>query len=241
VFPNLSIFLNRGSFLGNRGRNNDRKDFSGISDVILTLVLIIATIIGTYWAIMFMSAKFPISSLPGIPPSYYDLYKDILQTVLAVASIVIAAIAVGLYKILSQQIETEVTKKVEARYREAISQLRRGIGFTFWKNSTHYHQIGQPAIADEYIALAIEAAQYAGAGMQENDPSTEAILCEVRNDWAWYIYEKATRTPISNAEKALALYFVEYLEKRLGKYPARAEAFQDTIVTIRSPFTPAPG
>ena len=222
--------------MGNRGHDNDQKDFSGISDVILTLILIMATVIGSYWAIMFISAQFPISSLPGNPSSY-DLFKDILQTVLAIASIVIAAIAVGIYKILSRQLEIEVTKKVEIRYREAISQLRRGIGFSFWKNFKHYNQIGHPAIADEYIALAIDAAKYAGEGLKEGDSDTEPLLCDIRNDWAWYIYEKNARTPVNNADRALALNFVDYLEKRLGNYPTKATLFQDTIDTVRKNLT----
>jgi hypothetical protein len=218
--------------MGNRGRDNDQQDFSGVSDVIMTLILIMATIIGSYWAIMFISAKFPLSSIPSDRPSY-ELFKDILQTVLAIASIVIAAVAVGIYKILSRQLELEVTKRVEVRYREAISQLRRGIGFSFWKHFKHYHQIGHPAIADEFIALAIDAAKYAGEGLKESDPDAESLLCDIRNDWAWYIYEKNTRTPVSNAEKALALHFVDYLEKRIGNYPTKAILFQDTIDTVK--------
>jgi hypothetical protein len=226
--------------MGNRDYNNGQKDVSDISDVILTLVLIIATVIGSYWAIMFISTKFPISSLPG-NTSDYNLFKDILQTVLTVASIVIAAVAVGIYKILSRQLEIEVTKRVEARYHEGISQLRRGIAFSFWHSFKNYHQIGQPTIADEYIALAIAGLHYAAEGIQEDDPNTEPLLCDIRNDWAWYIYEKDARAPVSTGDKALALYFVDWLEKRLGKVPPiNVARFQDTINTVRKHFTPLP-
>ena len=65
-------------------------------------------------------------------PANQQVFKDVLQTVLAVAALAIAAFGYGTYKILSSQIESKVVENTETRYQESLAYQRVSFAFIYW-------------------------------------------------------------------------------------------------------------
>lgn len=165
-----------------------------------------------------------------------DPYKDVLQTVLAIAAIAISAFGIGVYAILSRTIESRVRGAIEFQYRIATAKGHLNLGMLCWQLYEH-HSDDQADRAKIYLEDAIIQAQIAYTDqvsrLDENDRVAQSLLCKLRNNWAYFISEKAVKYDADEYEKIAALAFVTYLKERIGRFPEDDATFQHTIETVR--------
>lgn len=169
-----------------------------------------------------------------------QVFKDVLQTVLAIAALAIAAFGYGTYKILSSQIEERVRRNTDIQYRLTMAYHRTSFAFVFWRLYEDAEK--QSTTANVYLDVAIDHTRRAlddhVVDMNQDDPEVEQLICEIRNNLAYYISEKHRYFGhIAPEERAECLGFVDWLEGRVNRYPQRALDYRDTIDTVRRRFS----
>jgi hypothetical protein len=98
-------------------------------DLILPLALIFLVVAIGSW---FLAS----ATVTGVkaPP---EIFKDVLNTVLAIAAITIALLGIGVYKILSQtlsqQVHKDVSNGVDMRFSLGLVKHRADLGYAFWE------------------------------------------------------------------------------------------------------------
>lgn len=170
-------------------------------------------------------------------------FTDVLLTVLAIAGIGIAAFGWGIYRILSAEIGATVHKNTEKSLWQARVQQTVDLGWLYW----HLYQMsnGKPLpVRRFYLIQAIEetkgAFEWLYDHLDENERSVEMMLVVARNNWAYYIYEMDLAIEkVSQADKAIALECITYLEQRMSKFPDLSDNISDTITKVASRFRPA--
>ncbi len=172
--------------------------------------------------------------------TYQQEFKDVLQTVLAIAALAIAAFGYGTYKILSSQIEERVRRNMDSQYRLTMAYHRTSFAFVFWRLYEDAEK--QSTTAKVYLDVAIDHTRRAFydhvVDLNHDDPKVEQLICEIRNNLAYYISEKQRWFgPIAPEERAECLGFVDWLEGRVNGYPQRAHDYRDTIDTVRRRFS----
>lgn len=181
----------------------------------------------------------PIAQQPEITASQ-QVFKDVLQTVLAVAALAIAAFGYGAYKILSSQIEDNVRKQTETRYQKSLAYQRVSIGYIYWllyENSKE-----QPKTAEIYLNKAIEHTQRAYEehviNLNTRAPEVEHLICQIRNNLAYYVSEKhISFGQVDSAAQSESLSFMAWLERRIENYPSNSSIYLDTIEVVRKRFS----
>ena len=170
-------------------------------------------------------------------------FNDVLITVLAIAGIGIAAFGAGAYRLLSASIEAKVRAETDkslwlSRVKQAVDS-----GWLYW----HLYQMsnGKPLPTRRfYLLQAMRENRYAiewiHSHLDENERPVEILLVLARNNWAYYIYElDLAIEKASQADKAIALECVAYLEQRMSKFPDLADEISDTIVKVAGRFRSA--
>ena len=177
----------------------------------------------------------PITQQPEIAANQ-QVFKDVLQTALAIAALSIAAFGYGTYKILSSQIEERVRKNTDMQYRLTMAYHRASFAFVFWRLYESAER--QSPTAKVYLDVAIDYTRRAYdehvADMNQDDSKVEQLICEIRNNLAYYISAKhADFGPVGMEERGECLIYLDWLESRIGNYPQRAHAYRDTIATVK--------
>ena len=171
-----------------------------------------------------------------------EIYKDVLQTVLVVAGLVIAVAGVGIYRFLSQQVEARVARGTgqELRIAEAIHKIDLGLVYwNFYQRSTYLAKPDRLSYLDEAISVTQVAYEHEIAGLNEKDREVGRLMLQLRNNWAYYIYEKDVAVGpggVGEDERKRALSFVDYVAKHLERYPDMASEMNDTVDKVRSRF-----
>lgn len=201
---------------------------------------------GSYW--LFTQV---LSDTPILPPEN-DVFKDVLQTVIAIAAIAIGATGLGVYKLLAQQIEEKVNRSVGKELKLAIVAHKIDLGKVYWH---FFLRSTSESERDFYIGEAISETKKASSQgleeLDENDPDVEPYVIQFRNNLAYFIYEKYRIYEIyslpapqytateRHSERQLALMSIEYLDNRKGKYPDLnpIHEMDDTISKVRNLFS----
>ena len=168
-----------------------------------------------------------------------QVFKDVLQTVLAIAALAIAAFGYGTYKILSSQIEDKVIANTESRYQKSLAYQRVSLAYAYWllyENSDHQET------AEVYLNKAIEHTRRAYdeqvVRLNANTPEVERLICQIRNNLAYYVSEKHMKFgPVDSATQAESLSFVKWLESRVEDYPSDTAIYLHTIETVRERYS----
>ena len=170
----------------------------------------------------------------------HQIFRDVLQTVLAVAAIGITAFGVGAYRLLSSQIGNKVQKGIEARYQKSLAYHRAALGYMNWilyKNAEQRSDIAKTYL-DEAIRHTRVAYDENAVNLDARETEYEHLICQVRNNLAFFISEKHKEFgPLDVPEKAECLSFVNWLEARIDNHPTDAHEYRDTIDTVRQCFT----
>ena len=66
------------------------------------------------------------------PSGTTDQFKDVFQTVLAISAIAITAFGVGVYRLLSQEIEEKVARNTERNVWRANTRQKIDTGLLYW-------------------------------------------------------------------------------------------------------------
>ena len=170
-------------------------------------------------------------------------FTDVLLTVLAIAGIGIAAFGAGAYKLLSASIESKVRAETDKSLWLSIVVQTVDSGFLYW--SLYQLSVGKPLpVRRHFLAWAIyetrKAQGYIRAHLSLNDPSVLRQSIMVRNNWAYFIYEKDRELDkASPDERAIALDCVEYLERYKTDFPELTPNIIDTIEKVAGHFRPA--
>ena len=170
-----------------------------------------------------------------------QVFKDVLQTVLAVAALAIAAFGYGTYKILSSQIEDKVIASTESRYQKSLGYQRAALGYANWilyKNS-----IKQPKSARSYLDEAIRHTRIAfyenAAKLNSEETEYEHMVCQIRNNLAFFMSEKHIKFgPLNDAESAECMSLANWLEIRIDSHPPMSSDYRDTIDHVRRRLLP---
>ena len=175
----------------------------------------------------------------------HQIFKDVLQTVLAVAAIGIAAFGVGTYKLLSSQIEEKVGKGIEARYHMSLAHQRTELGYMNWmlfKNSQEGSEIAKGYINGAIRHTRIAFEEHA-VELDEKEHQAERLICDIRNNWAYYASEKHHMSEMYDVFKGVNLHeqdqflsFADWIEERIANHPENASDYRDTIDTVRKRF-----
>ena len=169
----------------------------------------------------------------------HQIFKDVLQTVLAVAALGIAVFGYGVYRILSWRTEEKVRVRIESRYQMSQAHERTSLGLMNWmlyRNSSLNPEVSE-AYLDEAIRFTRIAFTVHATELDERDRRVERLICDIRNNWAYYASEKhIVFRPVSSSDQAQFLSFVDWIEERLNKHPENAKEYQDTIDTVRNRF-----
>jgi len=165
-----------------------------------------------------------------------QIFKDVFQTVLALAALSIAAFGFGTYKILSAQIEEKVRRNTDMQYRLTIAYHKASLAFVYWR--LYANAEPRSPTSKIYLDVAIDQTRRAYeehvANADQDDPSVEHLVCEIRNNLAFYISERHTNFgSVNPEEQAECLSLVDWLEGRIQKFPQRAYDYRDTIDTVR--------
>ena len=174
-----------------------------------------------------------------------QVFKDVLQTVLAIAALAIAAFGYGTYKILSTQIEEKVRKNTEGRYHMSLAHQRTELGYMNWmlfKNSKEGSEIAKGYIDGAIRHTRIAFEEHA-VELDDKEHEAERLICDIRNNWAYYVSEKHYMSErydgfvgISLREQDQFLSFVDWIEERINDHPENATEYRDTIDTVRKRF-----
>ena len=170
-------------------------------------------------------------------------FTDVLLTVLAIAGIGIAAFGAGAYKLLSVSIEAKVkTDTDKSRWLSIVVQAVDS-GFLYW--DLYKMSAGKPLpVRRHFLAQAIYqtslAHGYVRAHLSLNDHSVLEQSIIIKNNWAYFIYEKDRElSKVGPDERAIALDCVEYLERYKTDFPEITLDIIDTIEKVAGHFRPA--
>lgn len=177
----------------------------------------------------------PVVQQPEIATNQ-QAFKDVLQTVLAVAALAIAAFGYGTYKILSSQIEDRIITNTEARYQKSLGYQRASLGYANWilyKNSKE-----QPESAKSYLEEAIRHTRIAfyenAVKLNAQETEYEHMVCQIRNNLAFFMSEKHIKCgPLSDDEMAECISLANWLEVRIDNHPPMSRQYRDTIENVR--------
>lgn len=203
--------------------------------VVVPIAIAFGIAIGCYALYSLVMGAFP-ADQRGAP------FTDVLLTVLAIAGIGIAAFGWGIYRILSAEIGATVHKNTEKSLWLSRVQQTVDSGYLYW----HLYQMsnGKPLpVRRFYLLQAIRENKYAiewiHNHMDESERPVERMLVSARNNWAYYIYElDLSIEKVGQADKAIALECVAYLEGRMSKFPDLADEISDTIMKVAGRFRP---
>ena len=204
----------------------------------LTLLLGVAFIIAMacYAAYAGVTGAFPVEQRE--PPFY-----EILSLVLALAAIGITAFGVGAYRLLSAAIERKVNERVEIARVKALVVQAIDDGWLYWNLYLLSEGKPQPARSQLLESAIIETQKgydFIHQHLDTKEHEVRKFLAIIKNNWAFYIYEKARLSfKISRSEKALALGFIDDLEKEIALFPDLTTDFIDTIEKVAGRFRPA--
>ena len=169
-------------------------------------------------------------------------FKDVLLTVLAIAAIGIAAFGVGAYKLLSASIESKVKAETDKSLWLAVVVQTVDSGFLYW--SLYEMSAGKPLpVRRHFLAWAIyetrRAHDYIRAHLSVKDHLVLKQFIMVRNNWAYFIYEKDRELDkASPDERAIVLACLKDLEQYKTDFPDMTPNIIDTIEKVAGHFRP---
>lgn len=165
-----------------------------------------------------------------IPHAFrYDILKDTLAIVFLVLALGIGAVGYGSYQILSGRLQTESASASHVEMTRGAARLFTHLGYLFWEK---YKRTDKEEL--QYRDLAIDITEHGLRYMSElpeKERENEELLCTIKNNLAYYLAERNEAK-----DKELAKDYVEYIRKRIQKYPAEKAAWLDTCNFVRQRY-----
>lgn len=219
--PSGLILLIAGVILIALGRANQtagRKSSKELSHILLGIVLpisIIFLLIGAGFY-LFSSSKATTETVNA-----YPLFRDILQIVLAIAAVAIAALGYLIYRIVAQRLQIRAEEEIGNERRRIAAKLCSDIGLLRWRD---FERITppNPQYRQDAIDMTEKAHRYASE-LDERDPRNERIIAAVRNNLAWYFANRGR-----SQDRGKARGYAQYIHARSQNFPEEKEEWEDT-------------
>ncbi len=210
-----------------RIKEADFKKIGKVFAVIIGTVLIIVVLVGAFSSLCIYIYKFAVTSYKIA--DRYELFRDLLTVVLAIAGLAIAAGGYLAFRVLSINIQKQALSAAETEMLRSSASSFIHIGYNQWvlyKNKKN----------KIYLEQAIDATERAykayASKLNEHERENELIVCRIRNNLAYYYAEKQSPT-----DKKIARDYAKYIYERIQKFPEFREDWEDTynFVQIKYP------
>ena len=119
------------------------------------------------------------------PESTDGAFKDVLQTVLAIAAIVVGAFGLGVYRLFPQQVEKKVARNTEKRLRIANATNMINQGFVYWHLFLRFAGLERDerlAYIDGAIEVTRKAYEQEIADLGDSEREVRRLLLQIRNN-----------------------------------------------------------
>lgn len=171
------------------------------------LLLVILVFLG--FGLLLGYAYWSVSRTFTIPETIkYEVFKDLLAIILSIATIFIAVVGYGVYRILEKNIEDLAKKLMDQTYLRALATTIMRLGYTFWesyeadrrRNINLKHAIELTNHANEHVV-----------NLDETKKENQRLICKVRNNLAYYLAELCRLGIGTDVDRNLALDHAEYV------------------------------
>ena len=208
--------------LGRANQTNGRKSSKELSLILLGIVLPISIIFLAIGAGFYLFSK---SEAITETVNTYPVLRDVLQIVLAVAAVAIAALGYLIYRIVVQSLQIRAEKEIGSERRRITAKLYTYLGLLRW---TDFERItpSDPRYREDAIEVTERAHEYASA-LDERDPRNERTIATVRNNLAWYL---ADRGRPQDRDKARG--YAQYIHLRSQNFPEEREEWERTYEKV---------
>ncbi len=165
----------------------------------------------------------------------YELFRDILTTILAIAGLAIAILGYGIYQYILENVSSRVEREMKEWKNVVESRMKKledkgeffsnalvslNIGFTYWLTYKKDTNQKQPL----YIAINRTEIAYKDVIMlDESEPENEKLKCQVINNLGYYLAERGDA-----ADREFAIKCAEFIKGKIDKYPDERKEWQDT-------------
>lgn len=164
----------------------------------------------------------------------YSVFRDTLTIVLSAAALAVVVLGTGAFLILRDQLKREIAGTVGARSRGAIATALSTVGRRFYNQ---YEHTKDPFYLDEAISITSIAFNFYAYDLNDKEKDFERVICDIRNNWGYYLAEKSKTATVRETERTRAREFASYLEARLLKFPDEdTRDWRETISFIRERF-----
>jgi hypothetical protein len=163
----------------------------------------------------------------------HAIFKDILQTTLAISALFVTLLGIIVYKIVQSNLEKSVESKTELEMKYMSAYIFTAMSYNLW---LHYDIGGEQN--KPYFLQAINTIEEAyNKYAQHLDRSLDRnlrLICDIANSWGYYLAQRE-----QEADKLLALEWAKLLEDNITRFPDRNVEWQDTISFIRAKYPQA--
>jgi len=193
---------------------------------ILFLILLLA-LIGSY-IYTFITPAYEIADK-------YEVFRDLLTIILAIAGVSIAAGGYLGYRYVSAVFRRDVDSAIEQARALARMDTHRvnayvfaSTGYAFWHT---YDAMKQASFLEEAIRFTETAYTHHAAKLDEQQPENQRLICDIRNNLGYYLAER--KKP---EDKALARDCAEYIIRKIPTYPDASQTWQGTYNFIMQQY-----
>lgn len=146
----------------------------------------------------------------------YQMFRDLLTLVLAIATLFISISGVLIYGLLSRQLKIAASREAREEMLKERAYSLAAIGYSYWHN---YRISKNP----EYLKLAIALTERALSECHKLKKEDEALTCMIKNNLAYYYAEDGRPE-----YRQKALEYAKYIYDRIDKYPSAKAQWLDT-------------
>jgi len=154
----------------------------------------------------------------------YEIFRDLLTLVLAIATLFISISGVLIYGLLSRQLKMAASREAREEMLKERAYSLAAIGYSYWHN---YRISKNP----EYLELAIELTERALSVCHKLKKENEALTCMIKNNLAYYYAEDGRPE-----YRQKALEYAKYIYDRIDKYPLMKRHWLDTYNYVHQRF-----
>lgn len=158
----------------------------------------------------------------------YDIFRDLITLMLAMGGVVVGAAGYLVYVIVLGKTKEAAASAAEERMNNSSALMFAQIGYEYW-----YDYKIRPTNNANDLNQAVNLTEIAYSRYCPNldEQRYERLICSIKNNLAYYYAER--RSP---SDRAVSREFVDYIEKRISKYPENKVEWTDTVTFVRQRY-----
>jgi hypothetical protein len=158
--------------------------------------------------------------------------SEIIAIIGIIAAIFVTVYAELVYVILSRKIKKVARLEVEKEKNRMGANMLVDMGFTYWGN---YQISGNSKYLNDAIRITEAAYSNYGIHLDESDLKNELLVCQIKNNLAWYYAERGKEDDGAKARQ----YADDILDKSPKFETLRREEMIDTYKYVQKKFPEA--